>query len=93
MKPQQTSAAGGRRIWLELQAISLSKHCPIDRSKPGSCPLCGVRSLGVRERRAWVRGLTLDELEYLVTYHACCAAEKERTTAGRPKGRSRFGKR
>ena len=66
----------GRRVWLERQAFALSKHCPADRSNPGVCPLCGLRPLPARERRAWIYRLTVEELEYLATSHPCCYAVK-----------------
>lgn len=87
MKTKEPVTPDGRRIWLERQAFSLSRCCPIEQSNPGDCPLCNLRSLGVRERREWIQGLTLEDLEYLVTYHVCCAAEKKRTVNGGQKAR------
>ncbi|MBI4624073.1 MAG: hypothetical protein HY736_12765 [Verrucomicrobia bacterium] len=89
MKPKKAVAAGGRRLRLERQANGLTKRCPVEHSNPKNCPLFGLRPLGVGERRAWIRGLSLGELEYLVTYHACCAAEKIRVAAARRKRRPR----
>ena len=65
-----------RRGWLERRAFELSKDCPAEHSNPDNCPLFGLRPLLSRERRAWIRNLTDDDLEYLATYHACCYAEK-----------------
>lgn len=54
----------------------LSAGCPVDQANPAHCPLYGLRPLGLRKRQAWLRGLSLEELQYLVSYHAVCAAEK-----------------
>ena len=81
MKTQNDRVARDRRVgmeWLKRQATALSAKCPVDGSNPGHCPLFGLRALGVRERRAWLRGLSRADLEYLLCYHACCVAEKKR---------------
>lgn len=70
------NAVNIRRLRLERQAIALSRRCPQTGANPPHCPLFGLRPLSLRERRAWLRGLTLEELEYLETYHVGCAAEK-----------------
>ena len=87
MKTPKSVVADDRRSRLETQAIALSKHCPVDRSNPDSCPLCDLRLLGLRARRAWVHGLSLEELQYLVLYHAGCAGEKKRVLARQLKPR------
>ncbi len=65
-----------RRAWLERQAYELSQSCPATPSNPRDCPLCDLRPLTAAERKAWIRTLTLDELEYLTTYHTTCYAIK-----------------
>lgn len=92
MKTKESVSPGGRRVVLERQALALSKRCPVDGANPGNCPLCDLRPLGLREKRMWIRGLTLSDLEYLVTYHACCAAEKQQALAGKRKTRPRAAK-
>jgi hypothetical protein len=83
----KSPATGDRRIRLERQAVDLSNRCPIEHSNPGSCPLFDLRPLSVRKRRLWIHRLTLEDLEYLVRYHASCAAEKIRATTGKRKVR------
>ncbi|MSU22798.1 MAG: hypothetical protein EXS32_03135 [Opitutus sp.] len=92
MKTTKPVAPVIRRRRLERQAIGLSKRCPVDRSNPGSCPLCDLRLLGIRQRTKWVHGLTLGELKYLLSYHVCCAAEKKREISGQRKRRARPAK-
>ena len=87
MKAPKSVVTDDRRSRLETEAIALSKHCPVDRSNPATCPLCDLRRLDVRARRAWLRGLSLEELQYLVVYHAGCAGEKQRVLARQPKPR------
>ena len=76
MKIKATGAPAGRRLRLERQAVTLARFCPVDRTNPDFCPLCELRKLGEPARRAWVHGLTLEELQYLVLYHANCATER-----------------
>lgn len=76
MKPKKSVSSDGLRTRLERQAMNLSKRCPVDRSNPINCPLCDLRLLGARVRRVWVHALTLEELQYLVLYHANCASVK-----------------
>ncbi len=83
LKTKKSVATDDRRIHLERQALGLSRRCPVDLSNPGNCPLFGLRPFGIRERRAWIHRLSLEELEYLVCYHASCAAV--RRAAGRPR--------
>jgi len=83
MKSKAPVSADGRRSELEKLAFALSKTCPIERMNPPNCPLCGLRPLGARERRTWIRRLSLEELEYLATYHYLCAAEKAWRARGR----------
>jgi len=85
MNPKKPGTLGAHRIQLERQAIALTMCCPIERANPRACPLFALRPLAVRDRRVWVKHLALEELEYLVTYHACCAAEKKRRIAAKPK--------
>lgn len=89
MKTKESVPRDGRRVALENQALDLSRRCPIDGSNPDNCPLCGLRVLSLPERRAWIRRLKLEELEYLVTYHACCAKEKKSAIVGREKSSGR----
>lgn len=65
-----------RRSLLERKAFELSRHCPVDRTNPSDCPLCGLRPLPARERKGWLQQLSDDDLEYLATYHGTCFAEK-----------------
>jgi hypothetical protein len=81
MKTKAPGTPAGRRRRLERQAVVLAKFCPVDRTNPDNCPLCGLRLLAPEARRVWVHGLTLKELQYLVLYHANCAAERKRTAA------------
>jgi len=83
MKTKALVSADGRRSRLEKLAFLLSKTCPVEQSNPRNCPLFDLRPLAARERRAWIRRLTLDELEYLSTYHQLCAADKEAKVKGR----------
>ena len=76
MKPKAIVSSDDRRSELEKLAFALSKTCPIERLNPRNCPLFDLRPLGARDRRSWIRQLTLDELEYLATYHYFCATEK-----------------
>ena len=77
MKTKKSVSPDGLRTKLERQAMALSKRCPVDRSNPINCPLCDLRLLGARDRRGWVRALTLEDLQYLSLYHHCCAAVKK----------------
>ena len=82
MAPKPTStkrnaATAGRRLELERRTFELSKACPVDGSNPPECPLCELRPMPARARRAWIKMLTDPELEYLATYHATCYAEKK----------------
>ncbi len=79
MKTKVPALSAARRLQLEKLAIGLSRNCPVDRSNPRNCPLFGLRPLFARDRKAWIRHLALEELEYLATYHAYCAGEKART--------------
>lgn len=65
-----------RRVWLERQALELSKKCPMEVENPVDCPLFGLRPLAVSERKTWISKLTDEDLEYLATYHSCCYSEK-----------------
>ena len=79
MKTKNDPMARDRRVgirWLERQALALAAMCPVERSNPSNCPLFGVRTLGARERRAWIHGLSHEDLEYLISYHACCVAAR-----------------
>jgi hypothetical protein len=81
MAPNPTStkrnaATAERRLELEERTFELSKACPVDGSNPPECPLCGLRPMPARARRAWIKMLSDPELEYLATYHATCHAEK-----------------
>jgi hypothetical protein len=87
MKTPKSVVSDDRRRRLETQANALSNHCPVDRSNPDTCPLCDLRRFGVRARRAWLHRLSLDELQYLVLYHAGCAGEKKRVLARQPSPR------
>jgi len=77
----------GRRAKLERRAFELSKLCPALHANPAECPLFGLRPLPAPERRAWLRKLSDDELEYLASYHAGCYTEMKATArrkAARP---------
>lgn len=78
MKAKVAGAPVSRRVKLEEQAIALAKCCPVDRSNPSTCPLCELRKLAARARRAWLRRLPLADLEFLALYHATCSAERRR---------------
>lgn len=65
-----------RRGWLERRAFELSKLCPVEHGNPLDCPLFELRPLRARERKVWIHRLSDEELEYLATYHACCATVK-----------------
>jgi hypothetical protein len=75
-RTQRNASTAGRRLVLEERTFELSKGCPVDGANPPECPLCGLRPMSARARRAWIRKLSDDELEYLATYHATCYAEK-----------------
>jgi hypothetical protein len=81
MKAKATGAPISRRVKLEQQAIALAIDCPVDRSNPAICPLCELRKLPPQARRAWVRRLPLEDLEFLSLYHAACSAERRRDRA------------
>lgn len=81
MAPKPTStkrhaATAERRLELEERTFELSRACPVDGSNPAECPLCELRPMRARARRAWIKMLSDPELEYLATYHATCYAEK-----------------
>ncbi|MDI1337744.1 MAG: hypothetical protein PSU94_16295 [Lacunisphaera sp.] len=82
MKAIVTGEPVSRRALLEKQALVLAKYCPVDSGNPLICPLCELRKLGARARRAWVRRLTRSDLEFLTLYHATCSAERRRDAAG-----------
>jgi hypothetical protein len=65
---------------LEHQALTLAKACPIEQVNPDHCPLCDLRLLAPRDRKAWVQALTMEELEYLMLYHHGCASMKTQGT-------------
>jgi hypothetical protein len=69
-------ASAHRRVRMERQVMNLSKSCPVDRTNPDHCPLCDLRLLPARERKAWVQSLTLEELDYLMLYHHSCSTLK-----------------
>ena len=75
-RTQRNASTAGRRLELEERTFELSKGCPVDGSNPPECPLCGLRPMSAQARRAWIKRLSDDELEYLATYHATCYAEK-----------------
>ena len=75
-RTKRSSPLAGRRLELEERTFELSKGCPVDGSNPPECPLCGLRPMPARARRAWIKKLSDNELEYLATYHATCYAEK-----------------
>lgn len=81
MKATAPGAPVSRRLKLEQQAIELAKRCPVDGTNPAICPLCELRKLSARARRAWVRRLPLQDLQFLALYHATCSAERERDLA------------
>jgi hypothetical protein len=54
------------------QVQHLSVSCPHDNCNPSFCPLHDVRKLTLEERMKWVRALSDEELEYLITYHQIC---------------------
>jgi len=83
MKPKAIVSADDRRSELEKLAFVLSKTCPIERLNPRNCPLFDLRPLGARDRRIWIHQLSLEELEYLTTYHHFCATEKTRNCRSR----------
>ena len=78
MKTKVAGAPVSRRVKLEEQALVLARRCPVDGGNPSTCPLCELRKLDARARRAWVRNLPLADLEFLALYHAACAAERRR---------------
>ena len=57
--------------------MGLALACPHDDGNPEFCPLCDVRKLPVRQRIAWVKMLSDDDLEYLGTYHQICLQCRE----------------
>jgi hypothetical protein len=75
---QKRGPVRDRRVWLERRAFELSKACPAEPANPCDCPLCELRPKPARERKAWISGLSDDELEYLASYHGCCYEEKLR---------------
>jgi hypothetical protein len=60
----------------------LAVHCPVDRSNPEDCPLCGIRKIGPARQLRWFNDLTEDDLVYLNTYHCICAQVKMEACAG-----------
>lgn len=78
MKTKFPGAPVSRRTRLEEQAFQLTRHCPVDRGNPFVCPLCELRKLDARARRAWVRGLLIADLEFLALYHVTCSKERRR---------------
>lgn len=71
-----------RRIALQRQVLALGECCPVKHANPVVCPLFGLRSLSPSAQRAWIEHLSIEELEYLVAYHACCQAETLRRDGG-----------
>jgi hypothetical protein len=78
MKTKASGAKAGVRVRLESKALTLSANCPLDHTNPITCPLHDLRRLAEPKRRAWVNGLTLSDLRYLVKYHETCAIERQR---------------
>lgn len=72
IKQTTQESVAARHDRLQRLATELTKRCPATGGNPGDCPLCGVRSLTVRKRQAWMRGLTDEDLDYLVAYHKIC---------------------
>lgn len=70
-----------RRSWLEDRAFELSKTCPVEHGNPVECPLSDLRRLDAGQRRKWIQRLTVEELEYLASYHACCSTVKSALAA------------
>jgi len=75
-RAKRSSPVAVRRLELEERTFELSKGCPVDGSNPPECPLCGLRPMSARARRAWIKMLSDADLEYLATYHATCYTEK-----------------
>jgi hypothetical protein len=78
MKTPASLAPTARRIRLEQQAAALVRNCPVDGTNPDCCPLCELRVQPLAKRKTWLENLTDEELHYLLTYHATCAAERNR---------------
>ncbi len=57
-KRKRRRPAVGRRLELEERAFELSKRCPADCANPAECPLCGLRTMPARVRRAWIQKLS-----------------------------------
>ena len=67
------------RLHLEEQTAPLLQNCPVDGTNPDSCPLHELRALPLAARKRWIGNLSDSELKYLLTYHATCSAERNRT--------------
>ncbi|MFI5357326.1 MAG: hypothetical protein ACHQ4G_08330 [Opitutales bacterium] len=87
MKTKAAAAGEDRRPQLERLAFRLAQSCPVLPTNPRSCPLYEMRRLRGPEKQGWIRGLTVEQLDYLAAYHETCAAEMKRVSASRKKTR------
>ena len=79
MKPPEISHPEADCNRLKRQAVGLATCRSGNGNSPDCCPLCELRALPLSARKAWVDNLTADELEFMLTYHSTCAAERART--------------
>jgi hypothetical protein len=62
---------------LKQSVLGLVLECPFDQCNPADCQLFEIRQLELKDRFAWVMGLSGEELAAIWASHQMCVMAKK----------------
>ena len=62
---------------LQAEVWGLTVACPVAQDNPAGCPLHEIRRLPASTRLAWIKAISVTELQTIVLRHRSCLHTKE----------------